>query len=600
MPPPLVLLESFTPGRDGRSFLFSGWRETVVASSTGEVVPALHRIASLVEEGLHAAGYIAYEAAPAFDPCLPALPPAGAAPLLWFGLFRRRREVEPPFPLEGEDGSFRISDPLFALERLPYAEKVEAIRNRIAAGDCYQANLAFPLRFRLDGSPAALYRAMCRGQRAPFCAFIDTGDTVVASASPELFFRIDGMRIATRPMKGTARRAPLPEDDRARADGLRESVKERAENLMIVDLLRNDLGRVCEPGSISVPSLFEVESYDTVHQMTSTVTGTLRPAAGFPEVLSALFPCGSVTGAPKRRSMEILAGLEGAPRGIYTGAVGFLSPGGGEGGGREGAADRSGPDAVFSVAIRTAVLDREGGRGSLSVGSGITWDSDGGSEYDECLAKAAFLLDPPPPFRLVETVRAEGGKCPLLPRHLARLCASASRFGFPFDGSEAAAAAERCAREAGGEPRRVRLLLSRSGELSVEASPLPAEPADRPVAFSSRPVDPGDPLLYHKTTHRPLYEGERERHPALYEVLFVNGRGEVTEGTFNNVAVRRGGRLTTPPVRCGLLPGVLREEMIARGELEEEILTVEELEGAEEVLLLNALRGARRARPVLR
>jgi para-aminobenzoate synthetase/4-amino-4-deoxychorismate lyase len=580
--PPFALFESLAPERGYGSRLFSRCLEIVEARSLDEVLPALRRIEGQVAKGLHAAGFIAYEAAAAFDRALPM--GAGApGPLLRFGVFALREEVVAPVPLDGESDGYALEDVHPGLERGAYLERVARIRELIAAGDCYQANLTFPLRFRFHGSPAALYRSLCRAQRAPLCALVDLGDTAIASASPELFFRIAGRHIETRPMKGTARRCGLPEDDQARADALHRSEKDRAENVMIVDLMRNDLGRICEAGSIHTPSLFEVERYETVHQMTSTVAGVLREGAGVLDVLQALFPCGSVTGAPKRRAMEILSALEGQPRGLYTGALGYLSPG---------------MDAVFAVAIRTAVIDQRQGEGALGIGSGITWDSDPDAEHAECLDKARFFLEPRPELRLVETLRMEGGVCSLLPRHLARLARSAAYFGFRCDLEAITAAIEGGAGGGREAPRRLRVLLDRSGAVELESGPLPEEPRARPVAFASAPVDAEDLFLFHKTTHRPRYERERREHPELYDVLFVNARGELTEGTFNNIALRFGNRVLTPPVRSGLLPGVLREELLERGAIEEAVLTLDDLARADELLLMNAVRGVRSAQPV--
>ncbi len=578
--PHFALFESLAAERGEGSRRFSRCVELVDARSIDEVLPALRRIEEQVAQGLHAAGYISYEAAPAFDPALPSR--AGAlGPLLRFGVFELREEVLPPAALAGESDGYSLEGVRADLDGPGYLERVARIRQLIAAGDCYQANLTFPLRFRFRGSPAALYRSLCRAQRAPFCALLELGDLAIVSASPELFFRVSGRQIETRPMKGTARRCGLPKEDQARAEALRLNEKERAENVMIVDLMRSDLGRICEAGSVRTPSLLDVERYETVHQMTSTVTGVLRKGTTVLDALKALFPSGSVTGAPKRRAMEILSDLEGQPRGLYTGALGFLSPG---------------MDAVFAVAIRTAVLDLRKGEGALGIGSGITWDSSPEAEYAECLDKARFFLEPRPEFRLMETMRVEGGRCPLFARHLERLAGSAAHLGFRCDLAAVSSAFEEVARECGGEGFwRLRLLLGREGSVAVERSPLPAEPPVRRVAVAAAAIDPEDLFLFHKTTHRPRYERERKDHPELYEVLFVNSRGELTEGTFNNIALRFGERVLTPPLRSGLLPGVMRAELLARGEIEEAVLTAEDLRCADELLLMNALRGVRSA-----
>lgn len=577
---PSVLLESFVPGEFGRSFRFDGFRGEVVARTPDRVLPALEELEEGVARGLHAAGFIAYEAARSLEPVLPAGHPS-PHPLLWFGLFAERHVVaagaaESGFP-------FATSEWHASLDREGHRRGIARIRELIAAGETYQVNYTFKRRFRLEGDPFAWYRRICRSQQAPFCAFIDTGDLLLLSASPELFFALREEQLTARPMKGTAPRGRFPAEDRELAEALRRSAKERAENLMIVDLLRNDLGVVAETGSVRVDSLFDVESYPTVHQMTSTVKARLRPGTGFAELLRALFPCGSVTGAPKRRTMEIIAGLEKEGRGIYTGAIGYLSPG---------------REAVFSVAIRTAVIDKETGCGELGVGSGVTWDSDPTGEYDECFAKSRFAEEPLPPFALIESLLwEEPVGYFLLDRHLARLRCSAARFGFPLDEAEISRCLVDAARGATGG-RKVRLLVASAGGVTVESLPVGADlPGAVLVAgIASEPIDSRDLFLYHKTDRRARFDRERALHPTWDEVLFVNERGEVTEGSYHNVVVRIAGELVTPPVSSGLLPGVFREELLERGEIRERVIGREELARAEELWLINSVRRWRRAR----
>jgi para-aminobenzoate synthetase/4-amino-4-deoxychorismate lyase len=580
---PLVLLESYAARGETSSYAFAGCVEVIEAHAHAEVLPSLRRVETAVASGLHAAGFLAYEAAPGLDPDL-AVRTAGEFPFLWFGLFRKRVPVFPG-ALCADAPPCATSGWAPSLAPRRYAALINRIRELISAGDTYQVNFTLRERFHLSGSPLALYRDLCRSQPAPYCAFIDTGRFSVASASPELFFRLDGDILTTRPMKGTARRGRWPEEDEAAKEELRRSDKERAENLMIVDLLRNDLGKVAQTGSVEVNALFEVEPFPTVHQMTSTITARLREGVGFPELFRALFPCGSVTGAPKRRTMEIIASLEDSPRGIYTGCIGYISPG---------------REAVFSVAIRTAVIDTATGTGELGIGSGITWDSRPAAEYDECLAKARFAREPFPEFQLIESLLFTPGEGYfLLDRHLGRMAASASRFGFAFGPDAArdrllALGADLDVRQ------KVRLLLSRDGTLHAEAAPIDVQEGDTPlaVAFAGGEVDSRDPLLYHKTTWRTLYSEELRRHPDCADVIFCNERGEVTEGTYHNVVARIGDVLVTPPVTCGLLPGVFREELLAGGAIREQVLTREDFAAADEIYLINSVRRWRRARLV--
>ncbi|HEX2094404.1 MAG TPA: aminodeoxychorismate synthase component I [Longimicrobiaceae bacterium] len=577
--PVLVRLDSFDPQRGARSFRFSGHRETVTAARVEEVVPALRRIEEAVSRGLHAAGFLAYEAAPAFDPALATHPPDPRLPLLWFALFESREERSPSDDLPDEE--FSLGEWCPSLDEVGHAERVRTIRELTAAGDTYQVNFTLRLRTPFHGSDLGLYRTLCSAQRSAYCALLRVGGVSVVSASPELFFRWAGGELELRPMKGTRPRGRWSREDDALAAELVASPKERAENLMIVDLLRNDAGRISEWGSVHVPRLFEVERYETVHQLTSTVRSRTRPGTTLVDVLRALFPCGSVTGAPKVRTMEIIRELEAGPRGVYTGAVGFVSPG----------------EAVFNVAIRTLVVDRGAGEAELGVGSGVTYDSDAAAEYRECLEKARFTVEPPREFDLLETMlyEPEGGFF-LLDGHLERLDASARRFGFRCDPDRVRRAL--CGAVAGtaDRPLRVRLLLGRGGEARVEVAPLPPETsAPARVVLSTRPVDSRDPLLYHKTTRREVYESRAAEHPGCDDVILVNERGEVTESTVANVIARIGGALVTPPLDAGLLPGVFREYLLHRGEIHERTLRPGDLRRAEELYLVNSVRRWRRA-----
>lgn len=575
---PSVLLESFRAGPFGASYRFAGLEYTVTAALPGEVIPAFREIEAAVAAGRHAAGFVSYEAAAALNPELPARKPSIGLPLLWFGIFSER------IPFQADSGEEREGNGTISqLDTSPgekeYGRAVRSIKEYIAAGHTYQVNFTLRQRFGYSGDPFALYRQFCRGQEAPFSAWIDTGSHCILSASPELFFALRDGVLTARPMKGTAVRRPHGPDDRAGRESLRSSSKERAENLMIVDLLRNDLSMVAETGSVAVPALFEIETYPTVHQMTSTITARLAMGAGLLDVFSALFPCGSVTGAPKRRTMEIISELEEGPRGLYCGAIGYVSPG---------------PEAVFSVAIRTAVLDKAAGTGEIGVGSAVTWDSETGAEYRECLAKSAFLQGGHRRFRLIESLLWDERGYRLLDRHLSRLSESAGYFGFRFD---EARIRERLRESSLGFQGRlkVRLLLDREGGVALETSLLPAGNGGTAKAvLSDCRVDSSDPFLYHKTSSRELFDRERQRHPAFDEVIFLNERGEVTEGTYSNIVVAGNGELLTPSVRCGLLPGTLREELIEQGTIRERTITRDDLLNAERIWLINSVRGWRR------
>ncbi len=594
---PFVLIDdSLTGLLGGHCRLFADPVEIVTCSDPGRLGETLDAIAGASARGLYAAGFLSYELGYALEPRLAALtPPTGPTPLIWMGLFRKPKKLfwsdaRRALYAGQRPGGWEIHRPRYSLDRDAYLERVGAVRDYIAAGDVYQINLTFKHRFDWRGDPVMLYETLRRRQRVNYGALIGGPDWYVLSHSPELFFETDGRSIATRPMKGTAPRGLTAAEDSALAGWLCQDEKSRAENLMIVDLLRNDLGRIGEIGSVTVPELFSVESYRSVHQMTSTVRARLRRGLEIKDIVGALFPCGSVTGAPKIRAMEIIRELETDPRGVYTGAIGTIDPNG---------------TAQFNVAIRTLFLDREG-HGEMGIGSGIVFDSDAAAEHDECLLKGDFLTAVHEPFQLIETMRwrrDEGYY--LLDRHLARLAASALRFRIPYAGFGIRDTLDKLAERLDG-PTRVRITLDEDGRLVVDSAPLdPAAVGDSDVRFALaiRRVDSSNPFLYHKTTRRELLDGERERLAGATgcdEVVFVNERGELTEGSYSTLFVERGGTLFTPPLSCGLLDGTLRRELLENGDrpVEERVLYPRDLESAEAIWLGNSVRGLLRARPV--
>jgi para-aminobenzoate synthetase/4-amino-4-deoxychorismate lyase len=588
---PYVLLDdSLTPG--GRSLLYTEPERVISASSPDEVDAALDEISAGLERGLHAAGYFAYELGYCLEPKLKDLLPADRrVPLFWIGLFRAPRALDDATTrawLETHGGAERakISDLTLSWTREQYISAFDKVEDYIAAGDVYQINLTFKYRFAFEGDPVALYAALRRKQRVTYGALIHTGDRNVLSLSPELFFRREAKHMSTRPMKGTAPRGRTPREDARLKTWLAMDEKQRAENLMIVDLLRNDLGRVAKIGSVEVTDLFTVETYRSVHQMTSGVSAELRSDMGLKDMLRALFPCGSVTGAPKVRAMEIIHELEAEPRGIYTGAIGHIAPSG---------------DAQFNVAIRTVVLDANGGE--MGIGSGIVVDSKADAEFEECLLKAQFLTRPDAPFSLIETIRYERGKgLHLLERHLARLQSSAAYFGYPFSREAVIAALEAEGARVESPVAMVRLLLAEDGAITVTSTPieLPSKGTVWRFVIADQRLDEKDPLFYHKTTRRQFFEREMERHKATTgcdEVVFLNNKGELTEGTRTNLFIEIDGRLFTPALTCGLLPGTLREELLdlPRAAASEAVLTPQDLLDADRIYLGNSVRGLVRA-----
>jgi para-aminobenzoate synthetase/4-amino-4-deoxychorismate lyase len=543
----------------------------VIAATPGEVRDALAAVEAEVARGLWAAGFLSYEAAPGLDPALRARPP-GALPVAWFGIY------EGPSPtLGGAAGEADLGPLTPDVDRTGYLSTVERIRERIARGDVYQVNHTFRLRGSFRGDPRALFRRLRAAQGGGFGALVHLGDRALVSASPELFLERRGSLVRARPMKGTAPRGRWEEEDLAVAAALAASEKERAENVMIVDLVRNDLGRVAVAGSVRVTALLELERYRTVHQLTSTIEAQLPPRTTLCDLLVAAFPCGSVTGAPKAMATRVIAEEERAPRGAYCGAMGCVAPGG---------------DAVFNVAIRTVELDLAAGRAVAGVGGAITWSSDPAREWEEALAKGAFLRAEVAPFDLLETLRLEGGAYPLLAGHLARLASSARHHGFALDLGEVEGALRREASTAAGATRRVRLLVDAAGRVRTEAAPLPAPPvAPPPVALAARRVSRRDPALHHKTTARSLFETARAERPECFDALLANEEDEVTEFTIGNVVLELDGEQVTPPRDAGLLAGVMRGALLARGEVRERRVRVADLARARRLWLVNAVRG---------
>lgn len=557
---------------------FTALHEVVSVFRSDEVCAAIQHVTAAVEhDGLHAAGFIAYEAASAFDPSLPAKDDP-AFPLLWFGLFEPPRVTSAPPPADGIDlpAAWRSS-----ITREEHYRCVQTIRARISAGDVYQANFTYRLRAATTAAPWDLFVHLLGEQAPPYAAFIDTGAWAVCSVSPELFLRLDGEQIESRPMKGTAHRGLWCEDDAAKAAALSASAKERAENVMIADMMRNDLGRVAVCGSVEVPSLFDVERYPAVWQMTSTVRA--RTTAPLEQILAATFPPASCTGAPKRRAMEIIAELETEPRRIYTGAIGFIAPG---------------RRAQFSVAIRTLLIEKATGQAEYGVGGGIVWDSEPNQEWDECAAKARTLSPRRRDFDLLETLRwTPDESYALLEHHLARLARSAQYFRFDVDLAHVREQLARLAASLPAAPHRVRLEISHGGALHCQTALLdPDALRFRDIRLAENAIDANDVFLYHKTSRRRVYEQALQSRPGSEDVLLYNAAGEITESTIANIAVEIDGVLCTPPLRCGLLPGTYRAWMLEQRRLQERTVCIEEALRSPCVYLMNAVRGMQQVR----
>ncbi len=584
-----ILLESNRADEDClHSYLFWNPRDLLTVTEAVEVDGAFKMIDELSRR-FYLAGYFAYELGHHWHPTLSDRG-ASVSPLLQLGVFetalvfdhRKNKFLsEPPGGLLDPNQlecAYAISDMELAISEAAYRERIARIKRYIEAGDTYQVNFTTRYRFKFDGQPWALYQDLKRKQAVAFNAFMKFGDRQIISLSPELYFNKSGRSITTRPMKGTTARGRTTTEDEAAAAFLHSDEKNRSENVMIADLMRNDLGRISETGSVQVSNLFRVEKYDTLLQMTSTVASTLRPDVNYSDIFSALFPSGSITGAPKLRTMEIIQELENAERGVYTGAIGFTAPDG---------------NAQFNVPIRTlTVCD---GRGEMGVGSGIVYDSDAGLEFDECKLKAHFLLEDFHEFCLLESLRWQNG-FQRLERHLARLADSAAYFDFVYVREEVEAQLRDLEREF--EPLvayKVRLSLRRNGQLTGTAELVQDRPAVRGrVTFSAYTTRSDDRFLFHKTSLRALYQAEHEKYTKMdfVDVLFFNERGQVTEGAISNVFVKYGNEYVTPPAECGLLNGVFRQGFLSQNaNAVERVLSKQDVLDAEAVYLTNSVRG---------
>ncbi len=568
------------PGNESETVIFSSPTEIICAYSLDEVLPCMAQIEQAGYAGRFAAGFISYEAAPAFEPaCTPSRIEHNDFPLLWFGIY-----YQPP---ESIDLGNTVSDPKIALPEFSpaitfesYSECMNRIKFYIAEGDIYQVNYTIRAMADAEGiDPAWLFKYLYRCHPVPYGAWINTGDLQLVSISPELFLDRTGNLLTSSPMKGTVKREFLPSKDREAVEFLRSDEKNRAENLMITDMVRNDLGRICRPGTVSVDPLFQVDTYRTVHQMISTVHGEVSSETGFVEIMRAAFPAASITGAPKIRAMELINTLEPTRRKAYTGSIGCIVPSG---------------DFCFNVAIRTMIFQH--GKIELGIGGGIVADSQTRSEWEESLLKSSFASSRPDDFRVLETMLYVPGEgITLFDEHLHRAGASQEYLGRGWQENKVRQAL--LSKVQGSTvPLRVRMTLGHDGLPDVTAVELASigwgkEPVQ--LKISDIRTRSNNILLYHKTTGRELYDNAF--HDAIDngfgEVIFMNEQGNVTEGAISNIFIRIDDQWLTPPVSCGLLPGTMRQKMIVELRAGEDVITLNELFSADEIMVCNSVRG---------
>jgi len=613
---------------EGKWLRFRNPVEVFIAAEPQEVVSILDHIEKEVEtKKLYAAGFLAYEAGAAFDPAL-RFRSGGDFPLLWFGLFGKAEPFAVPL---ADVPDVRAPAWQSSATRAEYKTAIQAIKYFIRQGATYQVNYSYRLRAPFGGGALPYFFKIAGRQNIPYAAFIETDRYAVCSFSPELFFSLNGRVISSKPMKGTMPRGIFNRDDRKIARELFLSEKNRAENVMIVDMVRNDIGRIAAKNTVAVSSLYDVEKYDTVWQMTSSVKA--HTSAALVDIFRALFPPASCTGAPKINTVKIIADLETSPRRIYTGSIGFMAPG---------------RKAQFNVAIRTLLVDKLRCVAEYGVGGGIVWDSVDEAEYGECAVKAKVVCSPRPDFELLETMlwTPEESLCPpaadepaarpgyfLLDSHIARMRESAAYFSFPFEEASLKRKLFSLASGLPPLPHRVRLLLNRKGNINCEAKPYgeasrgkprdifaePCEaknaipPCGKPQGFlakkgespdktelavclAKRPVASDDVFLYHKTTNRRVYDQAKALRPGYDEVILWNEKGEVTEFCAANIIVDLDGQMLTPSVNCGLLPGTYRDWLLKKGEIKEQVIKIDMLRQCRRIYLCNSVRKMRAVR----
>lgn len=550
----------------------------LAAHQLDAVIPTIQEAETNANAGYWVVAFVAYEAAPAFDPALVVGAPVEGLPLAWFALYEQA-EVVYALP------TWQMPPPICwhrSIEPQDFIQNIQSIHGLIGAGDTYQVNFTFRLRATITTQPLSLFSALYEAQQTDHAAYLDLGRFAICSGSPELFFERNRNRLTCRPMKGTAPRGKSPTHDDELANALAGDTKNRAENLMIVDMMRNDLGHVADLGTVQVERLFEVERYETLHQMVSVVSA--QTEASLTEIFCALFPAASITGAPKIRTMEIIRNLEESPRGAYTGCIGHIAPGG---------------DCRFNVAIRTALIDRESSEATYGIGSGIVWDSDPESEWEECLLKAETLLSIGyDQFALFETFAWLPDRGFVnLDRHLARLKASLAHFGIEYDFETAQSSLNQINKL---EPQRVRLQVNKHGQVKITSAPLEGPPSEfqskpqptpRRIGIAKTPVDSSQMLLRHKTNRRDVYERARCERPDCDDVILWNEANEVTETTIANLVVELDGEWVTPPVSSGLLPGIGRAILLEQGLIQEKRVRLDDLKKASGFATVSSLRG---------
>lgn len=573
-----------------RSFLFTGPKEIISTNNHTRIKSCFEQIEKVLKQGYYVAGFLSYEAAAGFESSMPCRKPD--TPLLWFGVYEKPKVYDyfpltPALSLKGrgslsELDAYHIKNLRPTKTKKAYLRDVGKIKDHIRAGDTYQVNYTFKYKFNFSGPALSLFSDLCRKQSVSYAALIGFDNKKILSLSPEMFFRRKNNRINVKPMKGTISRGRYNSEDASRQRNLVNSAKDQAENIMIVDMLRNDLGRISRTGAVKTTSLFNAEKYETLYQMTSTIKAKLKNTFNWFELFRAIFPSGSVTGAPKIRTMQIIDGLEKAPRNIYTGSIGYICP------------DN---EAVFNVAIRTILLDEGKNKGEIGIGSGVTVKSDPNSEYDECRLKAQFFTGDDDNFDLLETMLWRRDKFFLINLHLRRLKDTAAFFNYEFLIADIKKRLKiHSSRFSTKKQYKVKLLVSKYGKITIQSCVIGKDKHTvKLITFSAKLVNSSDKFLYHKTTKRKLYNDEYKKavDRGLADTIFLNEKNEVTEGCISNIVIQNGSSYYTPPTSSGLLNGVFRQYLLKSRHLplKEKVLYKKDITNAKKLFICNSVKG---------
>ncbi|MBE0571325.1 MAG: aminodeoxychorismate synthase component I [Ignavibacteriaceae bacterium] len=575
----------YTPSiyKRAQSYIFIKPLEIISVYKKEDLDYAFKIIQKLIDKGYYGYSMIKYEAGFIFEEKLSKYMSGDCEKLIQFFFFDKCevKQIKSSKIIFNEFSKNKYSVKDFKLNRsdTQFFDDIKKIKRHIKEGDTYQVNYTVKGKFNFSGSRSSFFQQLLFNQSAKYSAFINNDEQFITSLSPELFFHQKDREIISHPMKGTIRRGHNHSLDRIAETELKSGEKNRAENVMIVDLIRNDFGRICRYGSVKVPEIFQIEKYESLFQMVSEVEGKLRKKIKMLEILQNIFPCGSVTGAPKIRTMEIINEIEKEKRGIYTGSIGLVTP----------------EELKMNVAIRTITINKNSGNGIMGLGSGIVWDSNPQSEYEEVLLKSKFLTEPLDYFEIFETMRYENGEIKLLDQHLARIKSAADYFLFKFNEKKIRKQLIKSVEDIDKQkPKKIKLSLTKWGKIKVDLSDIPKSAKNIFAILSQSKIDSTDKFRHFKTTNRKLYDDEYSQYNSkgFYEVLYLNEKDEIAEGSRTNIFLRKGNAWFTPHLDSGALPGIYRNCFIKSNfNVIEKNITVKDLIEADELLLANALRG---------